>query len=63
MMNTMNASTGYSAFQLKMGRTPRVIPPLIPNDLPADLHHTDDTATALAVIERVLTDMVDQWTW
>jgi hypothetical protein len=30
MMNTINASTGYSGFQLRMGRSPRVIPPLVP---------------------------------
>ena len=34
-MNTVNASTGYSPFQLQMGRSPRVIPPLVsPSDLP-----------------------------
>jgi hypothetical protein len=29
MMNTINASTGFSPFQLRMGWSPRVIPPLI----------------------------------
>jgi hypothetical protein len=29
MMNTVNASTGFSGFQLRMGRSPRVIPPLV----------------------------------
>jgi hypothetical protein len=29
MMNTVNASTGFSPFQLRMGHSPRVIPPLI----------------------------------
>src|SRR5207244_1384308 len=29
IMNTMNASTGYSGFELRMGRSPRVIPPLV----------------------------------
>jgi hypothetical protein len=28
MMNTINNSTGFSGFQLKMGRAPRIIPPL-----------------------------------
>jgi hypothetical protein len=27
MMNSVNASTGYSGFQLRMGQSPRVIPP------------------------------------
>ena len=29
IMNTVNASTGYSGFELRMGRSPRVIPPLV----------------------------------
>jgi hypothetical protein len=29
MMNTVNASIGFSGFQLRMGRSPRVIPPLV----------------------------------
>jgi hypothetical protein len=33
-MNTVNASTGFSPFQLKTGQSPCVIPPLVP--LPAD---------------------------
>lgn len=33
-MNTVNASTGFSPFQLKSGRSPRLIPPLVP--LPDD---------------------------
>jgi len=32
-MNTVNASTGFSPFQLKTGRSPRLIPPIAP--LPA----------------------------
>ena len=30
MMNTMNKSTGFTPFQLCFGRSPRIIPPLIP---------------------------------
>jgi hypothetical protein len=33
MMNTVNASMGYSGFELKMGRCPRVIPPIVPTKL------------------------------
>jgi hypothetical protein len=29
IMNTVNSSTGFSPFQLHMGRAPRVIPPLV----------------------------------
>jgi hypothetical protein len=29
IMNTVNKSTGYSPFQIWMGRSPRILPPLI----------------------------------
>jgi hypothetical protein len=34
LMNSINKSTGYSPFQLKTGRSPRVIPPLLPTHKP-----------------------------
>ena len=36
-MNTVNASTNFSGFQLHLGRAPRVIPPLIPTNLDENL--------------------------
>lgn len=30
MMNTVNTSTGFTLFQLRMGQSPHLIPPLIP---------------------------------
>jgi hypothetical protein len=30
IMNTRNASTGFSGFQLKTSRSPRIIPPIVP---------------------------------
>jgi hypothetical protein len=42
IMNTINASTGFSPFQLRMGRLPRVIPPLV---CLADESFTDIRAT------------------
>ncbi|KZP11299.1 hypothetical protein FIBSPDRAFT_756917 [Athelia psychrophila] len=45
-MNTVNTSTGFSGFQLKMGRPPRVIPPLVPADLPKDLRGTSEALIA-----------------
>jgi hypothetical protein len=29
LMNTINASTGFSPFQLRLGRSPRIVPPVI----------------------------------
>ena len=35
IMNTVNASTGYSPFMLRMGRSPRLIPPFEPSETTA----------------------------
>jgi hypothetical protein len=47
IMNTVNTSTGFSGFQLHIGRSPRVIPPLIPTELPVELQDTAETATTM----------------
>ncbi|PBK68393.1 hypothetical protein ARMSODRAFT_887842 [Armillaria solidipes] len=53
-MNTVNASTGFSGFQLCMGRSPRLIPPLVPDMLaPAT---TKKDFSAAQIIKRILTD-------
>ncbi len=52
MMNMINALTGYSRFQLNMGRLPRLIPPLIPVSL-APSCPQEDINTA-HVIEKLL---------
>ncbi|KIM87915.1 hypothetical protein PILCRDRAFT_32092, partial [Piloderma croceum F 1598] len=41
-MNTINISTGFSPFQLHMGRAPPLIPPLILNDtpIPNEMNHS-----------------------
>jgi hypothetical protein len=38
MMNSVNASTGFSNFQLHLEQSPRLIPPIVPAELPEDLH-------------------------
>ena len=40
IMNTINASTGFSGFQLHLGCSPRVIPPIVPSTLPNDLQES-----------------------
>jgi hypothetical protein len=56
IMNTVNASTGYSPFQLCMGRSPRLIPPFAPttpvSKIPADVLAAD-------IIKRLETDFHD----
>ena len=37
IMNSINASTGFLNFQLHIGRSPQIIPPMIPSDLPPTL--------------------------
>jgi hypothetical protein len=56
IMNTVNASTGFSGFQLRMGRCPWLIPPLMPERLPMELKGTDSTEAATALLERIQLD-------
>jgi len=47
-MNTVNASTGFSNFQLHLGRSPRLIPPIVPTELP------DNICAAASSVESVI---------
>ena len=53
MMNTVNASTGLSGFQLKTGRSPRIILPFAP--LPTNA--TTEQTTAHDIITRITLDI------
>ncbi|KAH7917638.1 hypothetical protein BV22DRAFT_995044, partial [Leucogyrophana mollusca] len=57
IMNTVNASTGFSPFQLHMGRSPRLIPPL-QTALPSSPLCADSDA-ARALISRLQVDVMD----
>jgi len=50
-MNTLNASTNFTGFQLHLGRSPRVIPPLVPATLPAELQ--DAVIVAADIINKL----------
>jgi hypothetical protein len=52
IMNTVNKSTGFSPFQLRMGRSPRIVPPLVPRTSSAD----PEEITAAEVVQRLATD-------
>ena len=41
IMNTVNKSTGFTPFQLRMGRSLRIIPPLVPAKLSATVTDID----------------------
>jgi Chromo (CHRromatin Organisation MOdifier) domain len=57
IMNTVNASTNFSGFQLHLGRSPRIIPPMIPSELPEDL--ADAHGLALTVINNLENDVAE----
>ena len=47
IMNMVNASTGFSNFQLHLGCLPHVIPPIVPSTFPPILHSTSSQVEAL----------------
>ena len=51
MLNTVNASTRFSGFQLKMGWSPRLLPPIL-ESLPTEMASTKEAVDATDVIER-----------
>ena len=57
-MNTINKSTGFSPFQLRLGRSPRIIPPLVGRT-------TDDveTNTAPALAARTVIEKLEHDVW
>ncbi|KAG2346922.1 hypothetical protein BDR05DRAFT_851875, partial [Suillus weaverae] len=46
-MSTVNASTGFSSFQLHLGRQPRMLPPLVDNAVPCANESEEERATKL----------------
>jgi len=54
-MNTVNASTGFSPFQLHLGRSPRLLPPLLPLSC---VSATEDCA-AHAFMEHLQMDVLE----
>ena len=54
IMNTMNRSTGFTPFQLRFGRSPRVLPPLFPSD-----NHSPADKLAADLIRRMQLDVAD----
>jgi hypothetical protein len=56
MMNTINASTGFSGFQLRLGRSPRLIPPLVLERLLSELAGTTEAERARVLIEKMEND-------
>jgi hypothetical protein len=55
IMNSVNRSTGFSPFQLRFGRNPRVLPPLFP----PSSHLSNEDISARKVIETIQNDVAD----
>ena len=57
MMNSVNASTGFSNFHIRLGRSPHLIPPLVPNSLAPVTTQTDEAQHAWKLIVDLQTDV------
>jgi hypothetical protein len=57
MMNSVNASTGFSNFQIHLGRSPCLIPPLVPDSLTPITTQPDETQHARKLIVNLQTDV------
>jgi hypothetical protein len=53
MMNSVNASTGFSPFMPRMGRAPHIIPPIVPTSVPTDVVGSQETANAAAMVAEI----------
>ncbi|TFK79406.1 hypothetical protein K466DRAFT_466545, partial [Polyporus arcularius HHB13444] len=59
-MNFLNASTGYTPFQLRLGLEPRIIPPLLTASADEMAQNfQDDGERARTLIERLETDTME----
>ena len=60
IMNTVNASTGFSGFQLMTGQSPRIIPSLAalpPSPSPANVGDVDAIKQAMAILQKLEDDI------
>ena len=56
-MNSLNASTGFSNFQLRLGRLPQIIPPLVPTTLHTTPTDNKNSMCACEMISKMHTNI------
>src|SRR6202034_4491190 len=59
IMNSVNASTGFSNFQIHLGHSPCLIPPIVPQTLCPALSDAEETLHAQNLIIQLQTDVVE----
>ena len=59
IMNTINSSTGFSPFQLRMGRSPRIIPPITPTPVFDTAQESKEATRAAELIESLALDTAE----
>jgi len=59
IMNTVNASTGMSPFQLHLGRSPRILPPLVPRAGAAEEQEASRARTLISQLEHDVMEAQD----
>jgi hypothetical protein len=58
-MNTVNSSTGFSPFQLQMGHSPHVIPPISPTPVVDTAQESEEATCATELIESLTLDTAE----
>jgi len=56
-MNTVNTSTGFSPFQLRMGCSPRLIPPVVPSTGSLSPNPDMDMIAACTIVKCIAVDV------
>jgi hypothetical protein len=59
IMNSVNASTGFSNFQIRLGRSPRLIPPIVPTAVTSPRSDADEALRAQHLITTIETDVAE----
>jgi hypothetical protein len=59
MMNSVNASTGFSNFQIQLGQSPQLILPIVPHSLKQSPSNREEQAQAQSLITQLHNDVTE----